>query len=401
MVHYHSKRGKIMSRNKSINQLISKIILAGLLIGTLPASLSLRGQAVKEEDLKNLKMTVDRDITQIKKTVAILKTTNIVVPGLVIGLGVIATVAATVGATLLFLIPRNNLIKALERHKNILSGTDKNMAQYLLWVEPFLLSKGMLPENLRPKNISQEKLPEAVKLIAKTMKSTIQKRLNIMHMIIFGLPLGAITVVFLGLIGTVGGSIASFFASSSITIATAVKGAEKIKQIKKEHPGIVTPQQERILAQFKKLSKGMMARAIIQNAQLHDALKKIVDDEIMRMQKKPMLIDALGGHKRARTIITNYIKLSLQIKLFEEALAQGAGFIKSALVKLQLKNAKKKIANLESRHPALRTRLETAVKAYATKTEVILNRLRQQVFDAAQKGKLEKMPATPRQVVPL
>ena len=93
-----------MMNKKRVNRFTCNLILAGLLTGTLPATLPLHGQVPIHRGL--LKIEIAQKVKQIKKTINRFKAARIAAPTLVIAAGVgLAAIAATVIA-LLFLIPR-------------------------------------------------------------------------------------------------------------------------------------------------------------------------------------------------------------------------------------------------------------------------------------------------------
>lgn len=454
-----------MSQNGAMNRLISKIVFAGLLVGTLPISLPLHGQPREA-----LKKEVNQKIKDIKRVVDNLKKAKIIIPSIVFVVGASITALAIIAAIVMFGLKKKYIsqqkliekeLKALEESKQLiklratlgtLKKTDVKLAKQTEALERSIesldksvdivgevfqeLSKpaGRIPteeewkkigelsrlsdlitegiektSSLQKKQLekltsslegSQEKivkvteeletgLENASENLRFLLKAPLQKSLDIKkwrekkagHATILSLIIAVITGIATPFI-----TFAAFKFISKASMEKALEGAMQLRKIEKEHPGILTAQQKRIIAQFKKLYKDPVARGIIQGRMLDTLLRNTIDDV---EKNNPSLIKRFG-RKKARKLFAQYIKLTWQEEIFKKAPGR-----------LTSKITQKKRATFETRYPLLTKALKSAVQTYTTQANAILEELREEMMQVAEKAGLKKMEMMPQQVVPL
>lgn len=104
-----------MTKNKTIMQLISKILFVCLVINTLPVSFPAHAKTLKPHDLVALRqeLNIDRDVRRVKKTVTTLKILKHTVPLVVLGAGTVIAAVVAVLVAIFILVFRKKLKKGL------------------------------------------------------------------------------------------------------------------------------------------------------------------------------------------------------------------------------------------------------------------------------------------------
>lgn len=121
-----------MKKNKSTTRLINKILFVCLVINTLPVSFPAHAKTLTPHERATMRVEVNRDIKQVKKTVDGLKIAKNITTGLILGAGATITVAIAVLTGIVVLVLRKKLKVSfknkLEKLKQKIIETKKSIA---------------------------------------------------------------------------------------------------------------------------------------------------------------------------------------------------------------------------------------------------------------------------------
>lgn len=425
-------------KNKFVNRTICKMVLAGLLLNTLPLSLSMQGAAAPSSPTATTKTIVDQEIKQIRDTVRKLNRLKLYISGITAGVGILAALGIA-GVSIVALRYGGKIIakfqKKFQSLKKKLRGS--YLTQIFTQIDTFykpkivnantktaketakdlvesLFSKDLNLQNELLKEIEKHKgnltlkwwndiennilykkvvsnFNEAfVKKGAKTAKDVVRE--NLKKEIRFYHPktlitagLGGLFVALLTASGALGGIIGSLIGLKRAQAAEAFFGALKLEQMEKKNPGTLTATQKNDIAQLKKLSNNWMVRGYIKGLIIKGVMKGMIDELI---KQYPQQVAALGKEKKARKTLSKYIKLSWKAENLQKLLTQEkehARLMGELLTpdwikiykkaRASLPKTEKKISALENQHHGLKALAKNVAHRYTTAVNDMLNKL--------------------------
>lgn len=454
-----------MTKKKTIMRLISKILFVCLVINTLPASFPVHAKKLTLRERQLLRLEVNRDVKQVKRTVGRLKLAKNVVPVLVFGAG---TVIAAVMAVLVWIFVRSlrknlltsfknkidkldgkitrisSLKEALNKQTNTLFDAlkydnkqvpheitelllDLSQAKKLL-PEKFqkqvekIYTRFVDPENtlfFKKENPGWEKLKQELTPVLEVLKKKLNpsefgfEELKLMDKLnsaklnknllptIMAIAMPIVSV-FTGLFGFLGTISTAIFARIQFSGKSVNKAADLVRKL------------EKIENEFPGVLTSEQRLVLVQFKKLAGDLtiQAILQNLSLRaklkalidtlIQQNQALTDELGGEEEARKNLEKYFTRRLRKALLKRNLDKADAKLKALGISFIYGIAKRKVAKMEKKYPLLADATKDAIENYIEEANKIFEKFNDLLAEAIVDGRVTpQIRAEVEPIIPL